>query len=206
MPSQEFLGKLAKHEVPIEKAAAWMDHLDSCSECFQDFSRFSEGMARQGHRMGLVALGSVAALVCVMLTGAYLTHRWVSSRATKPVAQNTVKEPPITLVALHFEDLSTIRGDDEQNQPGRIPNIERGKLKLSIYLPPGAEPGIYTLEILTTIGDKHAVLTFSGTAEAKDGHNVLQASANLSSISPGGYYLAIRHDNGDWRYYRVILS
>jgi hypothetical protein len=205
-PSQEFLRKLAKHEVPIEKTATWIDHLDSCSECFQDFSRFSEATAKQGYRMRLLALGSVAALVCVVLTGAYFAHRWFSSRGTTLATQNTIKEPPMTAVTLHFEDLSTIRGENEQTQPDRIPMIARGKVRLSIYLPADTEPGVYTLQILSKLADKHGVLTFSGTAEAKDGHDVLHASADLSSVSPGGYYLAIRHGSGEWRYYRIVLS
>jgi len=69
-----------------------------------------------------------------------------------------------------------------------------------------AEPGSYTLQILTKLAERRAVLTFSGIVETKDGNNILQAPANLSSIPPGAYHLAIRHDSGDWRYYRILVS
>ncbi len=210
-PSQEFLRNLAKHEVPIEKTAAWIDHLESCSECFLDFSRFSEAIARRKRLMRLIALGSVAAaLLCVVLMGEYITHHGFRSHgeSTTLATQNPINgaTQPNTVAVLHLEDLSVVRGENEHSLPDRIPNIQRGVLKLSIYLPLDGEPGAYTLQILSKLGDKKSLLTFSGTAEMKDGHNILHASANLTSVLPGSYYLAIRHDSHDWRYYRITLS
>ncbi len=210
-PSQEFLTNLAKHEVPIEKTAAWIDHLESCSECFLDFSRFSEAISRRKRRLQLIVLGSVAAaLLCVVLMGEYVTHHWFRSpgQSTTLATQTPINgaAQPSTVAVLHLEDLSVVRGENEHSRPDRIPNIQRGVLSVSIYLPPDSEPGIYTLQILSKLADKKSLLRLSGTAEMKDGHNILHASANLTSVPPGSYYLAIRHDSHDWRYYRITLS
>jgi hypothetical protein len=206
-PSQEFLKNLASHKIPIEKTAAWIDHLGSCSECFQDFTRFSESVPRKGHRMRLIALGSVAALLCFVFVGDYVIHHRVSSPGQNaPLSsQNTNKgaAQPTMAAVLHLEEVPVVRGDD---RPPSIPKMRRGLLSLSIYLPPDSKPGSYTIRILSRPADKKDVLTFSGTAETTDGDTILHASADLTSVSPGSYYLALRHDGGVWRYYRVILS
>jgi hypothetical protein len=211
-PSQEFLTNLAKHEVPIEKTAAWIDHLESCSECFLDFSRFSEAISRRKRRMQLIALGSVAAaFLCVVLMGEYVAHHGFrlpgkSATLATQTPINGAAQRPSTVAVLHLEDLSVVRGENEQSRPDKIPNLERGLLKLSIYLPPDSDPGVYTLQILSKLADKKSLLTFSGRAEAKDGHEILRASADLTLVPPGSYYLALRHERGVWRYYRITLS
>jgi hypothetical protein len=206
-PSQDFLKNLARHKVPIEKTAAWIDHLASCSECFQDFTRFSEIASRQQHRIRLLVLGSVAALLCFVVLGEYAMHRGVGSppQIAPLTPQNTHKGAAQSTMAavLHLEDVPIIRGDE---RPPSIPKMERGLLSLSIYLPPDSKPGIYTVRILSKLADKKDVLAFSGTAEIKDGDAILHASADLTSVSPGSYYLALRHDGGVWRYYRITLS
>ncbi len=209
-PPREFLKNLAKHTIPIEETAACIDHLRSCSECFLDYTRFSETILREKRRMRFIALGSVAALLCVVVVGEYVNYRG----STSPGQSNTVATQNTTnngtqagLVAtLHLEDLSVVRGQDAQSSQDRIPNLERGLLRLSIYLPPDSEAGTYTVQVLSKLGDKQSLLTFAGTAEVKDGHMVLHASANFSDMQPGRYYLAVRHDNGRWRYYRIALS
>ncbi len=160
--------------------------------------------------MQLIALGSVAAaLLCVVLTGEYVTHHRFRppGQSTTVATQTPINgaAQPSSVAVLHLEDLSAVRGENEHSRPDRIPNIQRGVLSLSIYLPPDSDPGVYTLQILSKLADKKSLLTFSGTAEMKDGHNILHASANLTSVPPGSYYLAI-HDSHDWRYYRITLS
>ena len=209
-PPQEFLKNLAKHRIPIEETAAYIDHLRSCSECFLDYTRFSETISREKRRMRFIALGSIAALLCVVVVGEYVNYRGSTSpgQSTALTTQspiNGVTQAGI-VTTLHFEDLSVVRGGSEQSRPDRIPNIQRGVLNLSIYLPPDSEPGTYALKILKKLADKESLLTFSGTAEMKAGHTVLHSSPDLTSVPPGSYYLAIRHNNGDWRYYRIALS
>ncbi len=74
-PPQEFLKNLAKHRIPIEETAAYIDHLRSCSECFLDYTRFSETISREKRRMRFIALGSIAALLCVVVVGEYVILR-----------------------------------------------------------------------------------------------------------------------------------
>jgi len=205
-PPREFLKNLAKHKIPIEETAACIDHLRSCSECFLDYTRFSETILREKRRMRFIALGSIAALLCLVVVGEYVNYRGSTSpgQSTSLTTHGVTQAGIVT--TLHFEDLSVVRGENEQSRLDRIPNIQRGVLNLSIYLPPDSEPGTYTLSILNKLADKESLLTFPGTAEMKGGHTVLQSSANLTSVPPGSYYLAIRHNNGDWRYYRIVLS
>src|SRR5260370_3970003 len=176
-----------------------------------DFWRFSEAISRRKRRMQLIALGRVAAaLLCVVVTGEYVAHHRFRSpgQTTTLATQTPIKgaTQPAIVAVLHLEDLSVVRGEHEHSRPDRIPNIQRGVLSLSIYLPPDSEQGTYTLQILSKLADKKSVLTFSGTAERKDGHNILHASPDLTFVPPGSFYLALRHESGVWRYYRFTLS
>ncbi len=204
-PPQEFLKNLAKHKIPIEETAARIDHLRSCSECFLDYTRFQDAVSKEKHRVRIIALGSVAAVLCVVVIGEYIVnHRFVPAGQ----GQNTTKAGAQTEVVatLHLEDQLVVRGEDGQAGSDRTPALKRGLLRLSIYLPPDSVPGSYTLQILPKLADKQGLLTFPGTAEMKEGHPVLHASADFSGVQPGKYYLAIRHGNDSWRYYRIGLS
>jgi hypothetical protein len=62
------------------------------------------------------------------------------------------------------------------------------------------------MQLLPRLTDKQGLLTFSGAAEIKGGHLVLDTSADFSNVQSGKYYLAIRRNKGAWRYYQIALS
>jgi len=206
-PSREFLRGLAKHKIPIEKTEAWLDHLVTCSQCFSDYTRFSTVEAQRRRRF--IALGGVAALLCIILLSEYVWYR--QSGSTGPsnhqIARTNTPHnvtPDEIAVTIQLENMATIRGEDLQNHS--TITLARGVLQLLIYLPANSRSGAYTVELLKQFTDTKALLTVSGRAEIKDGHAVLRASADLRSVPTGSYYLALRGGGGDWRYYRVMVS
>jgi hypothetical protein len=209
-PSREFLRNLARRKVPIEETVACADHLRSCSECFLDYSRFLDDISKKKRDLRVIALGSVAAALCIVLLGEFIVSRRSASNGQSNAAshENTIKGGAQTeiVAALHLEDQIVIRGDGGQGSSDRIPALKRGLLRLSIYLPLDSAPGTYTMQLLPRLTDKQGLLTFSGAAEMKGGHLVLDTSADFSNVQPGKYYLAIRHDNSSWRYYQIALS
>jgi hypothetical protein len=182
----------------------------SCSECFLDYSRFLDAISKKKRDLRVIALGGVAAALCIVLIGEYVVSRRSASHGPNNAAAHgsTIKGSAQTEVvaSLHLEDQMVIRGDGGQSSSDRIPALKRGLLRLSIYLPLDSAPGTYTLQLLPKLADKQGMLTFSGAAEIKGGHLVLDTSADFSKIPPGKYYLAIRRDNNAWRYYQIVLS
>jgi hypothetical protein len=207
-PPEKFLRDLAKHRIPIDETAARLDHLSACSECFDDYLQFSTVEGRR-RRRNLIALGSVAAILCVVLLGEYLMYRHGDSTAP---GNNSIAKmsssgsgmPADSSMILDLHNVATIRGQNHENHS--VTTLTRGALELVIYLPPNSQPGSYTVQLLKQFTDTKALITVSGLAEIKDGHPVLRASADLRSVPAGSYYLALRHRKGGWRYYRVAVS
>lgn len=206
-PSQEFLRGLARHEISVEKTEAWLEHLGTCSECFHDYTRFSA--VEQKRRRWVIALGSVAAvLLCAVFAGQILLHRGSVPVGRHSVpADNTViiSTKPAILAALHLENYSVVRGEDQGNENKTL-EIARAVLKLSIYLPLGSESGRYEVRLLRKKGDLKSLADVTGLAVIEDGITVLRTDADFSTVPAGKYVLSVRRKNGGWRYYPVALT
>src|SRR5713226_8692923 len=73
-PGAEVLKKIAYRKMPLSEAEAWLDHLGSCSPCYNDFSRFREASQRDRSRT-LLAVAASILLVATVAGWASLRHR-----------------------------------------------------------------------------------------------------------------------------------
>src|SRR5438445_9560596 len=58
-PRAEVLKKIASHEMPLSEAEKWLDHLGSCSPCYNDFSRLQANYQRRRTRSILAVAASI---------------------------------------------------------------------------------------------------------------------------------------------------
>src|SRR5258707_15143045 len=58
-PGAEVLKKIASRKMPLSEAEAWLDHLGSCSPCYNDFSQFRSAYGRRRMRRLLALAASI---------------------------------------------------------------------------------------------------------------------------------------------------
>src|SRR5713226_6800574 len=98
-PGNALLKGVAQGKVSLTEAEPWLDHLSSCSPCFQEFRKFRTQVASQRHR---VQIWVAATAVLVFAAAGWI---WVRNRRS---VQTT------TTVVLDLTQRSVARG---QNPP-----------------------------------------------------------------------------------------
>src|SRR5262249_30743108 len=118
-----------------------------------------------------------------------------------PLAQ--IETRPALPVALHFEDISSTRGpeDEPETVTQRLP---RGQVSLAIYLPSDNVGGSYEIALLHKQLEA-PVIKFEGVARPEGAAIVLRANADISGIEPATYFLGFRPAGGRWRYGRIVV-
>ncbi len=173
--------------MPLSQAEAHLDHLSSCSPCYEDFLRLQADYRRRRARMVFAVAASV--LIVVGLATWAMLHRHNNEQIARAVVD--------------LRDRSFARGTEPPPKETPI-EIGRDVSRLDIYLPLGASDGAYDLRVTTAKGD----LLFSGTAVAtvEAGITSLRVNPNLSSVSPGLYVLQLRKTGSEWTSYPLRLG
>jgi hypothetical protein len=168
---------IASHKAPLSDAEKWLDHLGSCTPCFQDFKAIKRKLrARRGFRFG----GGLAILFAAV--GLWLLLR----------PQHTVHNE---IAVLDLRNYSSERGEPTpSNQPPL--DVPRATKHLTLYLPVGSKEGNYDLGLLGATGDE--VLRATGTARLEDHVVVMRADVDLGSVRLGSYSLGIRRPGLEW--------
>ena len=183
MPSSAVLEGIASHKTPLSEAEKWLDHLGSCSPCFQEFKAIKRKLrVRRGFRFG----GGLAILVASVTL-------WFVLRPQQTKVPNEI-------AVLDLRNYSSERGEPTpSNQPPL--DIPRATRHLILYLPVGSKEGNYDLAVLSATGDD--VLRATGTARLEDHVVVLRADVDLARVRPGSYFLGIRQPGLEWTRFPV---
>lgn len=187
-PGSAILRNIAFHRLPLSEADPWLDHLASCSPCFQEFSEIRKQAAgkRRQTQMWLAA----AAMV-LLAVGGWL---WVRSRPSGQAAGVAV---------LDLRDRAAVRGENpaETSQPPL--EIPRGAKSLNLELPIGSNEGAYDVALFNPSGAE--LFRTSATAKLEDHIVVLRTAVDLTRISPGSYFLGVRQTGLEWMRFPVRL-
>jgi hypothetical protein len=187
-PGVEVLRKIATREMPLSEAEKWLDHLGSCSPCYDDFRKL-RGSFQQARRRTMLA---VAASILIAATA---IAWWVIR------SEDEVQVVQIAVVDLRNRSIA--RGPE--TAPNEPPlEIRRTTSRLDIFLPLGSSEGSYEVRIVTDSGDM--VATGAGTAKLSNQITSLQVPLNISSAHPGTYLLQVRRDALEWNSYPLILK
>jgi hypothetical protein len=182
-PGPEVLEGIASHKIPLSEAEKWLDHLGSCSSCFQDFKAIRRRLrVRRGFRLGG---GLAILLVALALWFALRPHEVVKSNQT---------------AMLDLRGYSIERG--EQNTSSQAPfQLGRSIKHLILYLPIGSKDGSYDLALLNESGGE--LLHASGTAQVENHIVVLRVEVNVRDVPPGSYLLGLRQPGLEWTRFPV---
>ena len=188
-PDSAVLRGIAFRQLRLEEVDKWLDHLASCSPCFQEFTELRKQAASQRRR---TQAWLAAAAVLILAVAGWL---WVRT-------QHAV-QPPETAV-LDLRDLSVARGQNPTQSDQRPLEIHRSVKHLIVDLPIGSKEGAYDLALLSDTGGQ--IIAASGIAQLQDHVVSLRADVDVSSVKPGLYFLALRQPGLEWTTYLVRVS
>src|SRR5439155_19012903 len=177
-PGSAVLEVIASHKIPLSDAEKWLDHLGSCSPCFQEFKAIKRRLrARRGFGFG----GGLAILLAAL-------GLWLLLRPQHTTVRNEI-------AVLDLRNYSSERGEptSSNQQPLDIP---RATNHLTLYLPVGSKEGNYDLALLGATGDE--VLRSTGTARLEDHVVVLRTEVDLAGVRSASYFLGIRQAGLEW--------
>jgi hypothetical protein len=180
-PGSATLEGMASHRMPLSEADKWLEHLGSCSPCFQEFTAIRNKLrARRRFKWG----GSLAILLAVLAL-------WLSLRPHRAPNETAV---------LDLRGHSVSRG--EQSTSGQTSlQLGRGTQHLVVDLPVGSKEGSYDLALFNDT-DRELLYT-SGLAELENHVVVLRVEVNVAGVPPGSYFLALRRPGLEWTRFSV---
>ena len=185
-PDSAVLRGIAFRKLRLAEVEPWLEHLGSCSPCFQEFTELRKQAASQRRR---TQAWLAAAAVLILAVAGWL---WVRTQQAM--------QPPETAV-LDLRDLSLARGQNPTQSDQRPLEIHGSAKHLILDLPIGSKEGAYDLALLSESGKQ--IWGTSGTAKLQD-HNVsVRVDVDVSGVQPGLYFLALRQPGVEWTRYRV---
>lgn len=185
-PGNALLKGIAQGKVSLIEAEPWLDHLGSCSPCFQEFKEFRRQSAIQRRRV--LTWVATAAVLFVALGG----WLWLRGRHSVETSDTAV---------LDLRERSVARGKSEADA-GQAPlEIPRSAKHLVLDLPIGSNEGPYYVGLLSETGDE--ILRATGMAQLHDHITNLRVDVDLGSVRPGAYSVAVRQPGLEWTRYRV---
>jgi len=199
-PKSQTLKLLAQRSPSVGESPDLIDHIATCSPCFNEYSRYRTAHKRRVAIWFWLASFALLAL-CFLLVRARI---WPTGQA--PAFKNEIAGGAQPLGQVLDLRLSSIpRGDAPESQGAQLPRIPRGKLALSIYLPTGSEDGVYQIALVNASG--RDMLTASGQATRQNYVEVLPASLDLGRFPAGRYELRIRRrEERQWNSYLVVIE
>jgi hypothetical protein len=177
-PGREILSAIAAHTMSLSRAESYLDHLTSCSPCYQDFLQFQAEHHQRRARM-IFAVAASVLIVAALATWAILRPHG----------------PQIASAVVDLRGRSMTRGTEPP--PSEPPlEIPRNVSHVDIYLPLGSSEGSYEVR-LTSIGGE---TVFEGPGEAKleQGTTALRIDLGNSLATPGNYFLQLRRPSSEW--------
>jgi hypothetical protein len=106
------------------------------------------------------------------------------------VAKHEPQPNPYREVVLDVRDQAVIRGENPPSVQKKYPEIPRGRLNLSIYLPFASEPGKYSVKVYKN--PNKSLFEAAGVAKVQKSITVLEVKVDTSRMPPGEYVLETR--------------
>ena len=184
-PGSSLLKGIAQQKVSLTGVEPWLDHLGSCSPCFQEF----KGFRRQSTQRRRVLTLMATAAVLLFAVGGWL---WVRARHSVEATDTAV---------LDLRERSLTRGQ-RQSETGQTPlDISRSTKHLVLDLPIGSKEGPYDVGLLTETGDQ--ILRTTGMAQPHDHVTDLRVDVDLRGVQAGTYSLGLRQAGLEWTRYPI---
>jgi hypothetical protein len=183
-PGSAVLRGIYFRKLRLAEVEPWLEHLGSCSPCFQEFTELRKQATTRRRRTQ--AWLAVAAVLIFAVAG------WLWMRT-----QHSVQ--PTETAVLDLRELSVGRGQDSLQTDQRTLRVHRSAKHLTLDLPIGSKEGAYDIAILSESGAE--ILGATGTAQLQDHVVSLRADVDVSGVRPGLYSLALRQPGLEWTRY-----
>jgi len=185
-PGSAVLRGIASHKLRLAEVHQWLDHLSTCSPCYQEFTELRKQAVTQRRRLQVW----LAASAVVILTVAGWV--WIRTHHAAPGPETAV---------LDLRGISVVRGESSPQTNLATLEVQRSAKHLVLDLPIGSAEGAYDLALLSESGTQ--LLSATGTAQLQDRVVVLRADLDLRDVRPGSYVLALRRPGFEWVRYPV---
>jgi hypothetical protein len=182
-PDTAVLTGIAFRTLRLAEVEPWLEHLGSCSPCFQEFTELRKKAASRRRRTAWLA---VAAVLIFAVAG------WLWVRTQHPVQ-------PTETAVLDLREFSVGRGQNTTQTDQRSLEIHRSAKHLILDLPIGSKEGAYDIAILSESGVE--MLGATGAAQLQDHIVSLRADVDVGGVPPGLYFLALRQPGLEWTRY-----
>jgi len=184
-PDAEVLRGIALRKLPLTEVRRWLDHLGTCSPCFQQASEFRKEAERQRRRRKWTVAGGTAILLLAI--GVWV---WIHTR--KPATE-----------VLDLRQVPAVNPRSPTAQEQQTLLLYRWARHLTIELPAGSKPGIEEVAIFSETD----VEIFDTTASARMEREAVyvEVDIDVSSFEPGQYFLGVREPGVTWSAYRVRI-
>jgi hypothetical protein len=193
-PDPEALGGMSRGIIQMTQPQ--LHHITHCSPCFQTFLAIRLELRQKRVARIRIAAAACAAVV-VLGTVIYFTG---IARPASSVQIAGVATP----ATLDLRPQTETRGLEQGRTPKPPLILPRKRLRLTLYLPVGADEGQYSLQLLD--GQLRTLLKQHLTATLQDHIVTAVAELDLSTLSPGLDTLAIKKSGDEWRTYSVLLQ
>jgi hypothetical protein len=179
-PGNALLQGIAQKKVSLTEAEPWLEHLGSCSPCYQEFREFRRQWVRQRRRVEARVAG---ALILLLAVAGWM---WIRTRTSLPMVDTAM---------LDLRDRSPVRGiETEPALPPLV--IPRSVKHLVLDLPIGSREGNYDVALLNDAGDE--VVRAAGIAQLENHSVILRVEVDLGRVRRGPYFLGIRQRGLEW--------
>ena len=207
-PGAVTLERLAKRDRAIPNEPELVDHVSTCAQCLDEYSRFR--IKRKQLNSLALACGSAAILVlCVVgarwviggggVRGLVDTH--VSENHRSPGTVTPDMPSPVAL-AIDLSKYARTRGTETSDDRGRIP-LPAAVSRITLKCPVGWEAGAYGIQVRDSQGLTRADIEAVGRSAS--GTTVISFDIDLRGIQAGSATLRIRPPGLSWRSFRIVV-
>lgn len=203
-PPREALLALARRQVPVGDPVG--EHVSQCSPCYREMRAIqqAEGIRPAEERRASRSWWPAAAAAVLVLAAGLVAWLVYGNRQVAPTSapEQIVAEAEPVEVTLDLRRYSVTRSDApaEDLPPLLLP---RAKVRLTLLLPVGSDPGEYEVRVVGATGQ---VLAESReTAELRDFVTRLTTDLSLSAVEHSDVQLALRRAREEWQAFPVEI-
>ena len=193
-PPREVLVELTRGKRPLTDA--WWQHVTQCSPCHVESMAIATSLRAERTRerrrwaAGLAAAAAVA-LVVFMGLRFFSTGRVRERQAVVPRPSSELRAAAVDLRPF------TIARSDAGNAAREPVSLPRARVRLTMLLPAGSEPGGYDVQVVDS--ELRPQSATAGEARLENYMTTLEAVIDLQSLPPGLYRLAVRRRGDGWQ-------
>ena len=185
-PDPAVLRGIAFRKLRLAEADRWLQHLSTCSPCFQQFKEFRKEAERQRRRRRWTAAGGTAILLLAVAG-------WVWLQTQKAATE-----------VLDLRQLAAVNLQNPTAHEQQTLVFYRWARHLTIDLPAGSKPGVEEEVAIFSETDAEIFDTMASVRMERDAVYV-EVDIDMSSFQPGQYFLGVREPGLTWTEYRVRI-